>query len=65
MIEAIKDGKVEYWVAGMPPDRAVDAVLVVLGSEWRLSVTDRMLSPDRVAALKLSEGEALRVENDS
>ena len=61
IVEAAKDGEVEYWVAGTTPDKAIAAVLLIVGPAWRLRLTDRLLPPREVAALRLREGGVLRL----
>jgi hypothetical protein len=58
-----RSGNVEYRVAGPAPDKVADALLVVLGAEWRC-VTDRLLWLRQVAGLKLRQGGSLKKKGD-
>jgi hypothetical protein len=50
---ATKDGKAEYWAASTVRDRAVAAVAKELPVGWTATLTERRLTTQRVAALKM------------
>ena len=53
VVAATKDGTTEYWAVATVRDEAVAAVLRELPSGWSAIVTDRRLSTQRIAALKM------------
>ncbi len=61
IVEAAKDGQVEYWAAATEADKAVPAVLLIVGPQWTLRRTDGLLSADRVAALKMRAGSVRKL----
>ncbi len=62
IVEASKDGQVEYWAAATDADKALPAVFLILGSDWRIRLTHRLLSADRVAAIRLRTGGVRRLK---
>jgi hypothetical protein len=53
VVAATKDGEIEYWVAATPRAKAGSAVKEMLPPRWTVTVTDRRLTPNQVAELKL------------
>jgi hypothetical protein len=53
VVEAMKDGAVEYWAAATLRENAVAAVAKQLGSEWIVMLTERRLTNQRPSILKM------------
>jgi hypothetical protein len=53
VVEAMKDGAVEYWAAATLRENAVAAVAKQLGPEWVVTLTDRRLTNQRLSILKM------------
>ena len=47
----------QLWVAAVPREEAVAAVLKVVPAGWSAELSDQHLSPERAARLKLRPGE--------
>jgi hypothetical protein len=53
VVAAAKGGETRYWAAAVPQHRALDEVQRRLGPGWRAILTDRRLSPERIAELRI------------
>ena len=53
IIEASKGGKTEYWAAAVPRDQALKAVQSVVVPGSKLTLTNRRLTPAKIAELKM------------
>jgi len=53
VIVATKDGKKAYWAAAVPRDKAIEAVGNQAAPDWNLALTERRLTPGKVAALRM------------
>jgi hypothetical protein len=53
IVVATKNGATEYWAAATHRAKAVSAVKEMLPPGWDGTVTERRLTPDQVAELKL------------
>jgi hypothetical protein len=53
VVEAMKDGAVEYWAAATLRENAVAAVAKQLESEWIVTLTERRLTNQRLSILKM------------
>ena len=53
IIETSKDDEIEYWVAGMGPEKALVAVERLLDRGWKAAVTNIAMTPDQISELKL------------
>jgi hypothetical protein len=51
VVAATSGSETRYWAAAMPQNRAVDEVQRLLPSGWRVILTDRHLTPERIAEL--------------
>jgi hypothetical protein len=53
VVAATKDGKTDYWVASSSREEAVATVQRIVEPGWRVSLTERRISPKQATALKL------------
>jgi len=53
VVAATKGGETRYWAAAVPQHRAVDEVQRQLAHGWRVILTDRRLTPEDIAELKI------------
>jgi hypothetical protein len=53
VIQATKDGRIEYWAAAVPRDKAIEAVSEQMAPGWKLVLTERRLTPGKIAALRM------------
>jgi hypothetical protein len=53
VVEATKDGAVEYWAAAPLRENAIAAVAKRLGPEWFVTLTERRLTNQRLSILKM------------
>ncbi len=53
VIAATKGSETRYWAAAVPQHHAVDAVHRQLADGWRVILTDRRLTPEQIAELKI------------
>jgi hypothetical protein len=53
VVAAAKGGETRYWAAAVPQHRAVDEVARQLANGWHLTLTDRHLTPEQIAELKI------------
>jgi hypothetical protein len=53
VVEAMKDGVVEYWAAATLQENAVSAVARHLGPEWIVRLTEQRLTNQRLSILKM------------
>jgi hypothetical protein len=53
VVEAMKDGVVEYWAAATLQENAVAAVAKQLGPEWIVTLTEQRLTSQRLSILRM------------
>jgi hypothetical protein len=53
--------KIQYWAAAVSRRRAAQEVRNVLGPEWKTSVLDWRLTPERLAKLKLKRNSVRKI----
>jgi hypothetical protein len=53
VVEATKDGVVEYWAAATLQENAVSAVANQLGPGWTVTLTEQRLTSQRLSILKM------------
>ena len=53
VVAATRDGRTEYWAAATIRAEAVDAVRQQIAPGWTLALTERRLTPEKVAELKM------------
>jgi hypothetical protein len=53
--------KIQYWAAAVSRRRAAQEVRNVLGPEWKTSVLDWRLTPERLAKLKLNRNGVRKI----
>jgi hypothetical protein len=53
IVEAKKDGSTQYWAAAVRRDEALAAVRDHVLPAWALAMTQRRLTPGKVAALRM------------
>jgi hypothetical protein len=53
VVAATKDGNTEYWAAATLREDAADTVGSQLGPGWTLTLTDKRLTPEAIAELKM------------
>jgi hypothetical protein len=53
VVAATKGGETRYWAAAVPQHRAVDEVAHQLVRGWRVILTDRHLTSEQIAELKI------------
>jgi hypothetical protein len=53
IVQATKDGKIEFWAAATIKENAVAAVKKELGDGWIVTLTDRRLTRQRLSLLKI------------
>jgi hypothetical protein len=53
VVAAAKGGETRYWAAAVPQHCAVDEVARQLANGWHLTLTDRHLTPEQIAELKI------------
>lgn len=53
IVAATKDSQIDYWVAATRREDAVAAVRRLLAPEWKVTLTDRRITPKQVAVLHL------------
>lgn len=56
VVAVTRDDKTEYWAVATRESEAVSTVQALLAPGWKASLTNRRLSTDQVAALKLRPG---------
>jgi len=56
--------KIQYWAAAVARKRAAQEVRNVLGPEWKTTVLNRRLTPDRLAKLNLSRNSVSKIGYD-
>ena len=61
IVAASKEAKTEYWVAVTPPNEAVLAVQLLLGPTWKVTLTNRRLTPTQRADLNLRLDDVRRL----
>jgi hypothetical protein len=49
--------KKQYWAAAVPREKAVAAVRKAVPMDWRTELSERHLTPQRLARLKLRPGD--------
>ena len=62
VVAATRGGRVEYWAAATPRDVAVSTVQQLLRTGWTASMTNRRLTLEQVASLKLRPNEACKLK---
>jgi hypothetical protein len=63
IVAASKDGYTEYWAASTPANEAVPAVLRALPHGWTAKITNRRITPARIAALNLRPNSVCRLQS--
>jgi hypothetical protein len=58
VLAATKGGETRYWAAAVPQHRAVDEVARQLADGWHVILTDRHLTPEQIAELKIRSNTA-------
>jgi hypothetical protein len=53
--------KIQYWAAAVSRRRAAQEVRNVLGPEWKTSVLDWRLTPERLAKLNLNRNSVRKI----
>jgi hypothetical protein len=53
VVEAMRNGAVQYWAAATLRQNAVAAVVEKLGPEWVVTLTKRRLTNQRLSILKM------------
>jgi hypothetical protein len=61
VVAATKGDKTEYWAAAVPRDETLIAVGATAGPEWTLALTDRLLSPAIIVALRMRPDSVRRL----
>jgi hypothetical protein len=56
--------KIQYWVAAVARKRAAQEVRNVLGPQWKTTVLNWRLTPDRLAKLNLSHNSVRKIGYD-
>jgi hypothetical protein len=62
VVEAIKDGQIEYWAAATHRDDALTVVDSQTSPDWGLVVTEHCLSREQAAELKMMHNTVLKLE---
>ncbi len=57
IVVSTKDDTTLHWVAATSSEDAVTAVELLLGPGWTVALTERHITPEQVAALKLRDNE--------
>ena len=57
IVVSTKDDTTLHWTAATSREDAVTAVELLLGPGWTVALTDRHITPEQVAALKLRDNE--------
>jgi hypothetical protein len=65
VVAATKDGKTEYWAATTLRVDAIVAVRHVIGPGWTLALTERRLTPEQIAALKMHPNSVCQLKGAS
>jgi hypothetical protein len=53
VVEALKDGEVEYWAAATLREKAVAAVAKQVGPDWTVTLTKQRLTNQRLSVLRM------------
>jgi hypothetical protein len=64
VVEATKDDQTECWAAATHREDAIAAVQSQVHPDWRLVLTDRRLTRERVAELKMPRNNVRKLEAD-
>jgi hypothetical protein len=62
LVEATKDGQIEYWAAATHPDDALTVVRSQTPPDWNLVLTERRLTHKQAAELKMTHNTILKLE---
>jgi hypothetical protein len=62
IVEAQKDGYLQYWAAATAPEDASRAVQQHLGLDWKVRLTDRTLRAEYADILSVPAGRVRRVK---
>ena len=54
IVAATKDSRIDYWAVATRREDAVGAVQRLLAPEWKVTLTERRITPKQVAVLHLS-----------
>jgi hypothetical protein len=63
IVAATKDGQTEYWVSATSREAAVAAIQEQLPPGWVPTLTNRRLTPDQVAELRLRAGGVRKLKH--
>jgi hypothetical protein len=62
VVEATTDGQIEYWAAAVHRDDALTLVLSQTPPDWNLVLTERRLTHEQAAELKMMHNTVLKLE---
>jgi hypothetical protein len=62
LVEATKDGQIEYWAAATHPDDALTVIRSQTPPDWNLVLTERRLTHKQAAELKMMHNTILKLE---
>jgi len=63
VVEAEKDGELQYWAAAIPPEDAARAVQQQLGAGWHARLTERVLDSEYEGILDVPPGRVRRIKH--